>query len=389
MSKVVELNVDEAVRRRYAAGARERQESLCCPAGYDPRYLDVIPREIAERDYGCGDPTPCLKAGDTVLDLGSGAGKACFIAAQIVGASGRVIGVDINSEMLALARRYAPEVSAKLGFSNVEFRRGRLEDLATDFDAVDAWLRNHPVGGVEDLGRLEDFIAHQRLSAPLVASESVDAAMSNCVLSLVKDSGKRKVFGEIHRVLRRGGCAVISDIVSDEPVPEHLKNDPELWSGCVSGALEQGEFLRAFEEAGFYGIEILQRDAKPWQTAEGIEFRSITVRAMKGKEGPCLDCNQAVIYRGPWRKVEDDDGHTLLRGQPMAVCEKTFRIYTSAPYAEDILPVPPLKPVAPPEAPAFDCSRDAIRHARETKGIDYLTTTNGAGRRRGPQGCCS
>ena len=127
-------------------------------------------------------------------------------------------------------------------------------------------------------------------------------------------------------MLRRGGRAVISDIVADEAVPDHLKNDPELWSGCVSGALEQNEFLRAFEQAGFYGIEILKRDTVPWRTVEGIEFRSITVRAFKGKQGACLDCNQAVIYRGPWRTVEDDDGHTLTRGQPMAVCEKTFRI---------------------------------------------------------------
>ncbi len=111
----IDFNVDEAVRERYVEGARERQESLCCPVSYDPRYLEVIPCEVNERDYGCGDPTPYLKPGDTVLDLGSGAGKVCFIAAQIVGAAGQVLGVDINSEMLALARRYAPEVSTKLG----------------------------------------------------------------------------------------------------------------------------------------------------------------------------------------------------------------------------------------------------------------------------------
>src|SRR5579872_1183192 len=148
---VSELNVDEVVRRRYAEGARARQESLCCPVSYDPRYLEIIPHEIIERDYGCGDPTPYLRPGDTALDLGSGAGKVCFIAAQIVGASGKVIGLDINSEMLALARRYTPEVSARLGYTNVEFRRARLEDLALDLDQVDAWLRENPVRGVEGL----------------------------------------------------------------------------------------------------------------------------------------------------------------------------------------------------------------------------------------------
>ena len=231
----------------------------------------------------------------------------------------------------------APQVGGKLGYDNVDFRRGKIEDLTTDLDAVDKWLRHHPVNDADGLERLSDFIEEQRRAAPLVANDSVDVVVSNCVLNLVRESSKVRVFQEIYRVLKRGGRAVISDIVSDEPVPEHLRNDPDLWSGCVSGALEQGAFLAAFERAGFYGIEILKRDAQPWRTVEGIEFRSITIRAMKGKEGPCWDRNQAVIYRGPWRKVEDDDGHTLLRGQPMAVCEKTFRIYSAEPYAKEIM----------------------------------------------------
>ncbi|MGA9471132.1 MAG: methyltransferase domain-containing protein [Terriglobales bacterium] len=383
-----ELNIDEVVRQRYENGAAARQDSLCCPVSYDPRYLEVMPREVIERDYGCGDPTPYLQPGDTVLDLGSGGGKTCFVAAQIVGPSGRVIGIDVNAEMLALARRHAPSVAGKLGFGNVEFRRGRLEDLAINLDSLDRRLADHPVSGVEQLARLENFVTQQRQNDPLVASDSVDVVVSNCVLNLVRDEDKGKVFAESFRVLRRGGRAVISDIVADEPVPGHLKNDPELWSGCVSGALEQNEFLRAFEQAGFYGIEILKRDSAPWRTVEGIEFRSITVRAFKGKQGACLDCNQAVIYRGPWRKVEDDDGHTLTRGQPMAVCEKTFRIYSSTPYSEDILPAPPLQAVAPESAPVFDCSRDTARHPRETKGLEYRTTTNGNATCCGPEGGC-
>ena len=208
-------------------------------------------------------PTPDLQLGDTVLDLGSGGGKTCFVAAQIVGPSGRVIGIDVNAEMLALARRHAPSVAGKLGFGNVEFRRGRLEDLAINLDSLDRRLADHPVSGVEQLARLENFVTQQRQNDPLVASDSVDVVVSNCVLNLVRDEDKRKVFAESFRVLRRGGRAVISDIVADEPVPDHLKNDPELWSGCVSGALEQNEFLRAFEQAGFYGIEILKRDRAP------------------------------------------------------------------------------------------------------------------------------
>ncbi len=108
------LNVEEAVRDRYTQGARRREETLCCPTVYEDRYLAVLPREIIERDYGCGDPSSHLNAGETVLDLGSGAGKICYIAAQIVGRSGRVIGIDMNEEMLALARRYQPEIAQRL-----------------------------------------------------------------------------------------------------------------------------------------------------------------------------------------------------------------------------------------------------------------------------------
>lgn len=382
------LDVEKAVRERYSQGALARQDALCCPIQYDPRYLDAIPREVLERDYGCGDPTRDIAPGEQVLDLGSGAGKVCFIAAQIVGREGRVIGVDANHEMLSLARRSAPQVGGKLGFANVEFRRGRIEDLRTDLDAVDEWLRRHPVGDADGLDRLNQYIEEQRRNAPLVADNSIDVIISNCVLNLVRESSKPRIFQEAYRVLKRGGRAVISDIVSDEPVPEHLRNDPELWSGCVSGAMEQNSFLAAFEQAGFYGIEILKRDERPWRTVEGIEFRSITIRAMKGKEGACWDCNHAVIYRGPWRRVEDDDGHTLVRGQPMAVCEKTYRIYTSEPYSSAIIAVPPLAPVALENARPFDCSRDTIRHPRETKGLEYRATSAANGACCGPEGCC-
>jgi arsenite methyltransferase len=383
----MDINPDQAVNERYTRAARQAEAQLCCPVEYDEEYLKAIPREVIERDYGCGNPTPFLRPGETVLDLGSGAGKNCFIAAQVVSRSGRIIGVDFNEEMLAIARRCAPLVAEKLGFANVEFRRARIEDLRTDWDKVDGWLKDHPIVAARGLLELENFIQEIRRSAPLVADESVDAVISNCVLNLLRPESKLAIFGEIYRVLKRGGRAVISDIVSDEPVQEHLKNDPDLWSGCVSGALEQSEFLGAFERAGFFGVEILKRDSTPWRTVEGIEFRSVTVRAWKGKEGACWEHNQAVIYRGPWRKVEDDDGHTLVRGEPMAVCEKTFRIYTSEPYEADVIPVPPLTSVAADEVRSFDCSRPAARHPRETKGLEYKATTGGAGTCCGPDGC--
>src|SRR5712691_986592 len=133
------------VRQRYAAGAKERTDKLCCPVDYDSDYLKVIPREVIERDYGCGDPSRYLREGEVVLDLGSGTGKICFIAAQIVGPNGKVIGVDMTNEMLEVARRNAPIVAERIGYSNVEFRKGRIQDLALDLERLDAELKARPI----------------------------------------------------------------------------------------------------------------------------------------------------------------------------------------------------------------------------------------------------
>ncbi len=368
-------NMERTVQEQYTAGARVAEEALCCPVDYNPEYLTILPQEIIDKDYGCGDPSRYLRAGETVLDLGCGAGKICYIAAQVVGPTGLVIGVDMTPEMLAVAEKYRQQIGERLGFHNVEFRRGRIQDLRTNLDAVEQYLQRHPIASVADLQAFSTFQAEQRVERPLIVDESVDVVVSNCVLNLVDDADKRQLFGEIFRVLRKGGRAVISDIVADEPVPLHLKSDPDLWSGCISGALQEHDFLRAFAEAGFHGIEILKRDQQPWRTVEGIEFRSVTVAAYKGKQGPCWDCNHAVIYKGPWSAVTDDDGHTLIRGVPMAVCEKTFRLYTREPYAHHIIPVQPLTPIALEDAQPFDCSRDTVRSPRETKGLEYRATT--------------
>lgn len=381
------LDIHSAVSTRYAAAAQAREESLCCPVPYNPALLAVIPEDVIARDYGCGDPARYVKPGEIVLDLGSGGGKHCFMAAQVVGAAGRVIGVDMNDAMLALARGAAPVVAERVGYANVEFRRGRIEDLALDLDALDAFLGAHPVRGAADLPALDAEIARIRRALPLIADASVDVVVSNCVLNLVQPSAKRALFAEIHRVLRKGGRAVISDITADEDVPSALQADAELWSGCVSGALREDLFLQAFEDAGFYGIRILERAAEPWRTVEGIEFRSITVEAWKGKEGPCIDRKQAVVYKGPFREVVDDDGHVLRRGVRTAVCEKTFDILTSGPYAEQFEAIHPR--ILPPleESRPFPCDVGAlVRHPRETKGEDYRLTTDAGS--CGPDGCC-
>jgi SAM-dependent methyltransferase len=384
---------EQAVRQRYSAGAAKVEPELCCPVSYDPKLLEAVPEEVLQRDYGCGDPTKYLRPGEAVLDLGSGSGKACFIASQVVGPNGHVIGVDMNDEMLSIARRNAPKVAGRIGYANVSFKKGKIQDLKLDLEALDHWLQSNPVCSFSDVEVLATQKKRMRREQPLVGDESVDVVVSNCVLNLVKPEDKRQLFSEIFRVLRRRGRAVISDVVCDEDVPEHLQRDPKLWSGCISGAFREDLFLREFEQAGFYGITILGRGAEPWRTVEGIEFRSMTVAAYKGKQGPCLDQKHAVIYRGPFRIVEDDDGHVLHRGVRTAVCDKTFRILSQEPYRRHLELVPPRVEVPLEEAPPFPCTGGVkLRDPRETKGADYRVTTEASASvcnpKNGNGSCC-
>jgi arsenite methyltransferase len=375
-NQTLTYDVERAVLDRYGAGAQQPEAELCCPTEYEVGYLDLLPQEIIEKDYGCGDPTRYVAAGETVVDLGSGAGKNCYILAQKVGAQGRVIGVDFNDEMLGLSRKYLDEMANKLGYRNTQFVKGKIQDLALPIDKVEAWLNQHPITTFEHFSAFEAECDRLREQEPLIASDSVDVVISNCVLNLVRPQDKQQLFQEIFRVLKRGGRAVISDIVCDEDPTPAILNDPKLWSGCIAGAFREDQFLEMFEQAGFYGVEILVRQPDPWQVIDGVEFRSMTVRAYKGKQGECWERNQAVVYKGPWKAVQDDDGHTLYRGQRMAVCDKTFKIYTdpAGPYHADMIPVLPHQEIPLEAAQPFDCDRTELRHPRETKGVDYRAT---------------
>jgi len=338
-------DVREGVQDRYAAGANAVEAALCCPIDYDPQYLKIIPQDVLDRDYGCGDPSRYVREGEVVLDLGSGGGKICFIASQIVGEKGKVIGVDMTDDMLDLANENAPIIAEKVGYANVEFKRGHIEDLKLDLDQLNAWLAKNPVKDAAGMEKMEAEILRLKTEMTMIPDNSVDVIVSNCVLNLVSDSKKKQLFAEMFRVLKVGGRVAVSDIISDEDSPEALKNDARLWSGCISGALTEVGFIEALEDAGFHGILVDKFEDDPWQIVEGIEYRSATYLAYKGKAGECLEKNQAVIYKGPFSHTKDDDGHVFVRGERSAVCEKTFNLLQQEPYTDMFYIVEPSIPV--------------------------------------------
>ncbi len=388
----VGFNVEQVVKDRYGAGANQREAALCCPTSYDASFLKILPQEIIDRDYGCGDPSEHVGEGETVLDLGSGGGKICYILSQKVGALGQVIGVDVNDEMLSLARQYQGEMAQKIGHDNVNFFKGKIQDMSLNLDKAEAWLKTKPVTDTASLALFEAECDRLRRDEPMIPDNSVDVVVSNCVLNLVAPAEKQKLFAEIFRVLKRGGRAVISDIVCDEPPTQKILDDPDLWSGCISGAFGEAEFPQMFERAGFHGIDLLKREESPWQTIDGVEFRSVTIRAYKGKQGPCMDRNQAAVYLGPWKQIQDDDGHTYFRGERMAVCDKTFKLLTDpkGPYAGQFVGIEPMTEVPMDQAKAYDCHLNAIRDAKTTKGQSYRGNipVDNSGDCCSTQGCC-
>lgn len=371
------MNKEAAVLSRYSQGAEQKQDELCCPVDYDASLLAMLPDEVIEKDYGCGDPSRYVQAGDIVLDLGSGSGKICYMAAQLVGQDGQVIGIDMNDDMLALARKYEKDMAEKTGGNPVQFKKGQIQDLALDVEALDDWLADHPVRNHDDVKAMQAWQDRQRRENPLIADHSVDLVISNCVLNLVDDAQKTALVREIFRVVKPGGRIAISDIISDEIIPETLKTDPELWSGCISGAFQEQEMLRMFTEAGFQAVSYDKWVNEPWRVVDGIEFRSVTLTAVKPMGTECIDRGHAVIYRGPYSHVRDDDGHEFPRGERMAVCERTFRFCTEGPYRDDFIGIIP----AIEKEPVSWCAPPNTRRPpSETKGGTHTNTT--------PQSCC-
>src|SRR5439155_254820 len=211
---------EQAVLQRYGSAASDGEPGLCVPVDYDRALLKVIPDEIIEKDFGCGDPSKHVREGEMVLDLGSGSGKSCYIMSQIVGGRGKVIGIDFNPEMLKLAHKYQISIGDKLGFHNTEFRRGKIQDLRTNLDLVEQYLQRHPIRSVSNLADLRDYEKKIKHEQPLITNDSINIIISNYILNLIQPEDKKALFAEIYHILKRNKRITISNIINNEPVPK-------------------------------------------------------------------------------------------------------------------------------------------------------------------------
>lgn len=281
------------------------QTTACCPTEAVPAALRPllanIDDEIHARSYGCGSPIPDGLEGCTVLDLGCGTGRDVYLAAQLVGESGRVIGLDMTAEQLEVARRHEDAHRRRFGYakSNVEFRQGYLEDLAG--------------AGIEP--------------------GSVDVVISNCVLNLAPD--KERVFAEIRRALKPGGEVYFADVFVDRRLPAWMKTDPVLVGECLGGAMYTEDFRRMLLRMGIADARVVARapiaPANPEIEARigDARFSSMTVRffALDTLEDRCEDYGEVATYLGTLPHAPEcfvlDDHHVFVTGEPMAVCSNT------------------------------------------------------------------
>lgn len=268
---VASTDVRSSVAAFYSKAASADSEEILNPVCYPDEYIEHIPQKYRFRGYGCGSPVmdANIEEGFSIADLGSGRGIECFIAAKLVGASGRVIGIDMLDPMLEKARLGALEVAENLGYDNLEFKKGFLENLP-----------------------LED--------------NSCDVMTSNCVLNLSPD--KRKTFSEVFRALKPGGRLVVSDVVCDEEPDASVRNDEKLRGECIAGAMTQKDLVGILHESGFVSVRLIRRF--PYRSVSGHDFFSLTFSAYK----PSYGSEVQVIYRGAFDSAITSSGKILHAG---------------------------------------------------------------------------
>lgn len=312
-------SIHESVKDYYGKELTESADlktNACCTIEEPPKHikkaLAKVHDEVMAKYYGCGLTIPDKLEGLTVLDLGSGSGRDVYIAAQLVGESGRVIGIDMTDEQLDVANRHIDYHREAFGYkeSNVQFIKGNLDNLG-------------------ELG---------------IEKGSIDLIISNCVINLVQD--KLKVLSDAFELLKPGGEIYFSDVYSDRRIPAHLRANQVLWGECLSGALYWNDFLKTARKAGFTDPRAVENHPITVENEEleellgDIKFFSVTYRLFKidGIEEDCEDYGQAVAYKGGIANVGNtfslDDHHDFEKGRILSVCGNTYRMLNETRYKE-------------------------------------------------------
>ena len=313
-----EFTTIESVKNYYGKVLQTNQDlktSACCTTDSMPLHLREILKlvhdEVKDKFYGCGSPIPTNLEGKTVLDIGSGSGRDCFLMSKLVGANGKVIGVDMTDEQLSVARKHEMFQAKTFGYAspNTQFLKGYIEDLGS-------------VG---------------------IASNSIDVVTSNCVINL--SPNKERVFKEIFRVLKPGGELYFSDVFSNRRLPAKLKSDPVLVGECLGGALYVEDFRRMLSRLGCLDYRLTARSRITLHNEEiakqagFIEFYSMTVRAFKLElEDRCEDFGQTGTYLGTIPESPNafvlDDHHTFESGKSISICGNTAMMLKDTRYSK-------------------------------------------------------
>lgn len=336
---------------RQLQSSGDLKTSACCDASQMPQWLKPllarIHPEVLSRYYGCGLVCPPVLEGCRVLDLGCGSGRDVYALAQLVGARGEVVGVDMTDEQLAVAERHRAHHAATFGFDNVRFVHGYIERL-------------------DELG---------------LAPASFDVVVSNCVVNLSPD--KDAVLRGVQQLLKPGGEFYFSDVYADRRVPDAVRRDPVLYGECLGGALYWNDFIRLAQRQGFADPRLVEdrplavTDPALLDQLGNLNFFSATYRLFKldALESACEDYGQAVVYRGsaagqPHRFVLDKH-HDIEAGRVFAVCGNTWRMLHETRFA-----------------PHFDFIGNFDRHRGLFAGCGSRMPFDADGAARSAQGGC-
>jgi arsenite methyltransferase len=313
IANIVQEDYATLVEGRAGAELEVHRQSVCCAERYDTAYLRRVPKVVVDADLGCGNPTKYLRRGERVLDIGCGAGMNCYIASQIVGPEGEVIGIDFTPSMLAVARGAMEAFRQDVpDAAPMHFIAASASDLSLDIEWADARLAANPPQNQKALQDHLAAVADRCCRAPAIATGSIDTVISNCVINLLDDLDKPAVFREIARVLKPGGRFAISDNVSNIAVPDSVKHDRVLWSACYAGVLQEQEFYAQLEKAGLVNIRIEVRNPDPALTVRNLVFYSITVTGEKPAQ--TLAAGASALYRGPFKAIVGESGKMYRRG---------------------------------------------------------------------------